>query len=65
MFVHVFGGEVSSPSCSNYTLRETASNNQEEDGNNAAEILRRNFYVDDLLKSVKLHQNEVAKLHQN
>ena len=51
MCVHVFGG-VSSQSCSNYTLRKTASDNQEEYGNAAAETLRKNFHVDDLLKSV-------------
>ena len=49
--VHIFGG-VSSPSCSNYALRKIASDNQEEYGNDAAETLRRNFYVDDLLKAV-------------
>ena len=42
MCVHVFGG-VSSPSCSNYALRKTASDNQEEYGNDAAETLRKNF----------------------
>ena len=51
MCVHVFVG-VSSPSCCNYALRKTASDNQEEYGNDAAETLRRNFYVDDLLKSL-------------
>ena len=50
MCVHVFG-TVSSPSCSNYALKKTASDNQEEYGNDAAETLRKNFYVDDLLKS--------------
>ena len=40
MCVHVFGG-VSSPSCSNYALRKTASDNQEEYGNDAAETLRK------------------------
>ena len=55
MCVHVFGG-VSSPNCSNYALRETASDNQEEYGNNAAETLKKNFYVDDLLKSVNTHK---------
>ena len=55
MFVHVFGG-VASPSCSNYTLRKTASDNQEEYGNDAAKTLRRNFYVDDLLKSVNTYK---------
>ena len=51
MCAHVFCG-VSSPSCSNHALRKTASDNQEEYGNDAAETLRKNFYIDDLLKSV-------------
>ena len=55
MCVHVFGG-VSSPSCSNYALRKTASDNQEEYGNDAAETLRKSFYVDDLLKSVNTRE---------
>ena len=46
MGVHVLGG-VSSSSCSNYALRKTASDNQDEFGNDAAETLRKNFYVDD------------------
>ena len=50
MCAHVFGC-VSSPSCSNYALRKTVSDNQEY-GNDAAETLRKNLYVDDLLKSV-------------
>ena len=49
--VHVFGG-VNSPGCSNYAPRKTASDNQEEYGNDAAGTLRRNFCVDDLLKSM-------------
>ena len=55
MCVHVFGG-VSSPSCSKYALRKTASDNQEEYGNDAAETLRKSFYVDDLLKSVNTRE---------
>ena len=51
MCVHVFDG-VFSLSCSNYALRETAPDNQQEYGNDAAETMRKNFYVDDLLKSV-------------
>ena len=50
MCVHFFGG-ASSPSCSSYALRETASDNQEEYGNDVAETLRKNFYVDGLPKS--------------
>ena len=55
MCVH-FSGGISSPSCSNYALRKTASGNQEGCGNDAAKSLRRNFCVDDMLKSVKTHE---------
>ena len=55
MSVHVFGG-VSSPSCGNYALRKTTPDNQGEYGNDAAETLRNNFYIDDLLKSVNTHE---------
>ena len=48
MVVHPFGA-VSSPSCSNYVLRMTANENEEEVGNTVAETMRRNFYVDDCL----------------
>ena len=51
MSAHVFGG-VSSASCSNYTLKRTATNNADQYGQEAAEVVRSNFYVDDLLKSV-------------
>lgn len=52
MCVHLFGG-TSSPSCSNYAVKRTAADNQKEFGKLAADTLRKNFYVDDLLKSVK------------
>ena len=51
MCAHVFGG-VSSASCSNYTLKRTATDNADQYGQEAAEVVRSNFYVDDLLKSV-------------
>ena len=51
MCVHTFGA-TSSPSCANFALRKTASDKEEEFGKDAAESLRRNFYVDDYLKSV-------------
>ena len=50
MTAHVFGG-VSSPSCSNYAIKKTASDNLKKYGEDVASILRRNFYVDDMLKS--------------
>ena len=51
MCAHVFGG-VSSASCANYALKRTANDNVEKFGFEASEVVRDNFYVDDLLKSV-------------
>ena len=51
MSAHLFG-DVSSASCSNYTLKRIATNTADQYGQEAAEVLRSNFYVDDLLKSV-------------
>jgi len=51
MTVHLFGA-TSSHSCANFALRKTASDNEQRFGIEAAETLRQNFYVDDLLKSV-------------
>ena len=50
--VHVFGG-VSSGACSNYALRRTAIENESNYDKDAAETLKNNFYVDDMLKSVE------------
>ena len=44
-------GSTSSPSCSNFALKLTASAGEKKFGSEAAETLRKNFYVDDLLKS--------------
>ncbi|XP_066918134.1 uncharacterized protein [Clytia hemisphaerica] len=44
-------GSTSSPSCSNFALKRTASAGEIEFGSKAADTLRKNFYVDDLLKS--------------
>ena len=51
MCAHVFGG-LSSASCANYALKRTANDNVEKFGFEASEVVRDNFYVDDLLKSV-------------
>jgi len=51
MTVHLFGA-TSSSSCANFALRKTASDNEQRFGIEAAETLRKNFYVNDLLKSV-------------
>ena len=51
MVVHLFGA-VSSPSVANFALKQTASDNEEEHGTLVADTLRKNFYVDDCLRSV-------------
>jgi hypothetical protein len=48
---HVFGA-VSSGSCANFALMKTADEGETEFGPEAAETIRRDFYVDDWLKSV-------------
>ena len=50
MTAHVFGG-ASSPSCSNFVLRKTVSDNRHEYASDVTRILEINFYVDDMLKS--------------
>lgn len=49
--VHLFGA-VSSPSVCNYALRKTEEDNSEDFSQSARCSVFRNFYVDDLLKSV-------------
>ena len=51
MTVHLFGA-VSSPSCSNYALKETANRYEDVYGILVADTIRKNFYVDDCLRSV-------------
>ncbi len=50
MKVHLFGA-ISSPSCANYALRRAANDFESEEGKEVADVLRKNFYVDDCLKS--------------
>ena len=51
MMKHLFGA-TSSPSCVNFCLQKTASTYQEEFKPNTIQIVMRNMYVDDLMKSV-------------
>ena len=51
MCAHVFGG-TSSPGCCNYALQRTARGNVSSYSKEATNTLLRNFYVDDVLKSV-------------
>ena len=52
MKVHPFGAG-SSPGCANFGLKRTADDGEEEFGPEAADLVRRNFYVNDGLKSVE------------
>ena len=63
MTAHVFGGS-SSPSCSNFTLRKTAMDNEERYGKDVATILERNFYVDDMLKSFPTAEEAITVIQQ-
>ena len=61
MCVHVTGGP-SSPSCCNYALKRTAMDNEFQFGPEAAKTLMRNFYVDDLLKSIPDAQSVISRI---
>ena len=52
MEVHLFGA-TSSPACSNFALRKTAEDNIGEFDKEVVKTVRKNFYVDDCLKSVE------------
>ena len=51
MCVHLFGA-ASSPGCANFGLKQVANDNEAEFGGSVAGFLRRDFYVDDGLKSL-------------
>ena len=53
MTVHIFGA-TDSPCVANSTLKRTADNNEKDFDSIAVQTLRRNFYVDDLLKTVPM-----------
>ena len=52
MTVHLFGA-TSSPGCANFALKTTADQYEETCGSEAADFVRKNFYVDDGLTSVQ------------
>lgn len=58
MAVHLFGA-TSSPACANYALRATADAYEEVYGTEAANFVRRNFYVDDGLQSAASPEDAV------
>ena len=60
MTVHLFGAK-SSPTCANFALQKTAIDNADEFDEDVAETIKRNFYVDDCLKSA-LNDDMAIKL---
>ena len=62
MNVHIFGA-VSSPSCSNFGLRKAADDYEYMIGAESADVLRRNFYVDDCLRSDKTVDVAINRMH--
>ena len=58
MLVHVFGA-ASSRCCANRAVRQTADDNDERFGPELINTVRRNFYVDDVLKSVLNEENAI------
>ncbi|KAI0241411.1 hypothetical protein LSAT2_027953, partial [Lamellibrachia satsuma] len=58
MTVHLFGA-VSSPSCANFALRKTATDNESEYDMKVTSAILKNFYVDDCLKSVRTEDEAI------
>jgi len=63
MEVRLFSA-TSSPSCSSFALRRTAEDNKDEFSENVVRTVKRNFYVNDCLKSVKSVENAVEVVDQ-
>ncbi|XP_044165857.1 uncharacterized protein LOC122949868 [Acropora millepora] len=63
MTVHLFGA-VSSPACSNFAVRKTAGDNAKDFSADAINTVRRNFYVDDCLKSLPSVEYAVSHLDE-
>lgn len=64
MNVHLFGA-MSSPGVANYCLQETARVGRQEFGDEAADFLLHDFYVDDGLKSVPTVQDACKLIQQS
>ncbi|KAK3702243.1 hypothetical protein QZH41_016771 [Actinostola sp. cb2023] len=58
MKVHLFGA-AASPGCANFGFKRAADDGQEEFGADAANFIKRDFYVDDGLKSVQTSQEAI------
>ncbi|XP_028413990.1 uncharacterized protein LOC114536852 [Dendronephthya gigantea] len=63
MQVHIFGAK-SSPCCASYALRRTATDNASSFDNVVIQTVLRNFYMDDLLKSVPTIDEAIRLAYQ-
>ncbi len=62
LLVHVFGA-VSSPSCSNFALRYTVSDDKTDIDPEVRETILKAFYVDDCMKSTDTNERAIRLLH--
>jgi hypothetical protein len=62
MLVHLFGA-VSSPSSANYALKKTAKDNEHKYDKEIIDTVNKDFYVDDLLKSVPTEEESIKQAH--
>jgi len=63
MQVHLFGA-TSSPSCANFCLQSAADDQANQFDAAAVETVKRNFYMDDCLRSVATEAEAVSLVHQ-
>ena len=63
MLVHIFGA-TSSPCCANKALKQTAEDNKTRLSPEAVKTIQRNFYVDDLLKSMATTESAITLANQ-
>ena len=61
MNVHLFGA-VSSPSCSNFALRRAADDAEKVVGSETANVLKKNFYVDDCLRTEETEEAAIQRI---
>ena len=59
MTVHLFGA-ISSPTCATFALRKTADDNGHKFVEEVSRTVKRNFYVDDCLKSVATERQAIT-----
>ena len=61
MNVHLFGA-ISSPSCSNFALHRAADDAEKVVGSETANVLRKNFYVDDCLRTEETEEAAIQRI---